>query len=50
MTKHIRIREVRREEIDLKLLAYALLRLARERLAEADATTGPPAASEHDDD
>ena len=50
MTKHIRIREVRREAIDLQKLAHALLRLARERLAEADATTEKPAASEHQDD
>lgn len=49
MTKHIRIREVRREEIDLQKLAHALLRLARERLAEGDATE-TPAASEHEDD
>jgi len=50
MTKHIRIREVRREEIDLQKLAHALLRLARERLAEGNATTETPTAPEHEDD
>jgi hypothetical protein len=51
MTKrNIRIREVRREEIDLQKLAHALLRLARERLAEADAMAEKPKAAEHEDD
>ena len=51
MTKrYVRIREVRREEIDLQLLAHALLRLARERLNEADTTAEKPKAPEHDDD
>ena len=40
MKRNIRIREVRREEIDLQKLAAALLRLAREQAAEraADVT------------
>jgi hypothetical protein len=48
MTKHIRIREVRREEVDLQKLAHALLRLARERLSQSQSTTETSAASEHD--
>ena len=50
MTKHIRIREVRRDEVDLQRLAHALLRLARERLAEEQPPAETPEAPEHGDD
>jgi uncharacterized protein YijF (DUF1287 family) len=50
MTKHILIREVRREEVDLQKLAHALLRLARERLSQSQPTTDTPASPEHDDE
>lgn len=43
MSGRIRIREVRREEIDLEKFAAALLRLAREQLAERDATAAKTA-------
>ncbi len=43
MSGRIRIREVRRDEIDLEKLAAALLRLAREQLAERRAAAPKPA-------
>ncbi len=43
MNGRIRIREVRRDEIDLEKLAAALLRLAREQLSERDAAAPKPA-------
>ena len=51
MTKrNIRIRELRRDEIDLQKLAHALLRLARDRLADVEPKGSPPEASEPDNE
>ena len=48
MTRRIRIRAVERQEIDIDKLAEALLRLARERMAEADANLAGPKSAERD--
>jgi hypothetical protein len=46
MTGKIRIREVRREQIDIDKLVAALLRLAREQLVERDARAAKPAEAQ----
>jgi hypothetical protein len=50
MSGRIRIREVRREEIDLDKLVFALLRLAREQLAETKPKKTQTRKAEADDE
>jgi hypothetical protein len=50
MTRRIRIRAVERQQIDLDKLAFALLRLASDRLAERDQSAKVEKAPEPSDE